>query len=83
VVNISVFSGILEWNPFHASVSFVYLVYMYICHPLKHVADLTLLMLINLISIAEELNEAEGKEQYRVEISNRFAALENLDTEGI
>jgi hypothetical protein len=23
----------------------------------------------------------EGKEQYRVEISNRFAALENLDTE--
>jgi hypothetical protein len=25
--------------------------------------------------------EAEGKEQYRVEISNRFAALENLDTE--
>jgi hypothetical protein len=23
----------------------------------------------------------EGKEQYRVEISDRFAALENLDTE--
>ncbi|PNF18502.1 hypothetical protein B7P43_G09010 [Cryptotermes secundus] len=29
----------------------------------------------------KELNEVEGKEQYRVEISNRFAALENLDTE--
>jgi hypothetical protein len=28
-----------------------------------------------------KLNEAEGKEQYQVEISNRFAALENLDTE--
>jgi hypothetical protein len=28
-----------------------------------------------------KLNEVEGKEQYRVEISNRFAALENLDTE--
>jgi hypothetical protein len=27
------------------------------------------------------LSEVEGKEQYRVEISNRFAALENLDTE--
>jgi hypothetical protein len=24
-------------------------------------------------------NEAEGKRQYRVEITNRFAALENLD----
>jgi hypothetical protein len=29
----------------------------------------------------KNLNEVEGKEQYRVEISNRFAALENLDTE--
>jgi hypothetical protein len=29
----------------------------------------------------KELNEAEGKEQYRVEISNRFAALENVYTE--
>jgi hypothetical protein len=29
----------------------------------------------------QKLNEVEGKEQYRVEISNRFAALENLDTE--
>jgi hypothetical protein len=28
-----------------------------------------------------KLNEAEGKEQYRVQISIRFAALENLDTE--
>jgi hypothetical protein len=27
------------------------------------------------------LNEVEGREQYHVEISNRFAALENLDTE--
>jgi hypothetical protein len=27
------------------------------------------------------INDVEGKEQYRVEISNRFAALENLDTE--
>jgi hypothetical protein len=25
------------------------------------------------------LNKVEGKEQYRVEISNRFATLENLD----
>jgi hypothetical protein len=29
----------------------------------------------------KKLNEVEGKEQYRVEISNRFAALENLDAE--
>jgi hypothetical protein len=29
----------------------------------------------------KKLNEVEGKEQYRVEISNRFAALENSDTE--
>jgi hypothetical protein len=28
-----------------------------------------------------KLNEVEGKEQCCVEISNRFAALENLDTE--
>jgi hypothetical protein len=28
-----------------------------------------------------KLNEVEGKEQYRVEISNRFAALVNLDAE--
>jgi hypothetical protein len=26
-----------------------------------------------------KLEEVEGKEQYRVEISNRFAALENLN----
>jgi hypothetical protein len=30
----------------------------------------------------KKLSEVQGKEQYRVEISNRFAALENLDTEG-
>jgi hypothetical protein len=30
----------------------------------------------------KELDETEGKEQYRVEISNRFAALENLDDDG-
>jgi hypothetical protein len=29
----------------------------------------------------KKLNEVEGEEQYRVEISNRFAALENLYTE--
>jgi hypothetical protein len=29
----------------------------------------------------KKLKEVEGKVQYRVEISNRFAALENLDTE--
>jgi hypothetical protein len=26
-------------------------------------------------------NKAEGKEQFRVEVSNRFAALEDLDAE--
>jgi hypothetical protein len=29
----------------------------------------------------KELNELEGKDRYHVEISNRFAASENLDTE--
>jgi hypothetical protein len=29
----------------------------------------------------KKLNEAEGKERYRVEVSNRFAALEGLDAE--
>jgi hypothetical protein len=29
-----------------------------------------------------KLNEVEGKEQYRVEVSNRFSALEDLDTGG-
>jgi pyocin large subunit-like protein len=29
----------------------------------------------------KKLNEAEVREQYRVEILNRFAALENLDSE--
>jgi hypothetical protein len=29
----------------------------------------------------KKLNEVEGKEQYHVEISNRFTALENLDAE--
>jgi hypothetical protein len=28
----------------------------------------------------KKLNEVEGKEEYRVEISNRFAASENLET---
>jgi hypothetical protein len=27
----------------------------------------------------KKLDEVQGKEQYRVEISNRFAALENVD----
>jgi hypothetical protein len=29
----------------------------------------------------KELNEVEGKEKYSVEVSDRFAALEDLDTE--
>jgi hypothetical protein len=29
----------------------------------------------------KKLNEVVGKEQYHVEVSNRFAALEDLDTE--
>jgi hypothetical protein len=29
----------------------------------------------------KKLNEAEGKEKYNAEISNRFAALEDLDNE--
>jgi hypothetical protein len=27
------------------------------------------------------LNDVEGKEQFRVEVSNRFAAMEDLDAE--
>jgi hypothetical protein len=27
----------------------------------------------------KELNEVEGKEKYRVEVSNRFAALKDVD----
>jgi hypothetical protein len=30
----------------------------------------------------KKLHEVEGKEQFRVEVSNRFAALEDLDTRG-
>jgi hypothetical protein len=29
----------------------------------------------------KKLNDIEGKEQFRVEVSNRFAALEDLDIE--
>jgi Leu/Phe-tRNA-protein transferase len=29
----------------------------------------------------KKLNEVQGKEQYRVEVSNRFTALEELDAE--
>jgi hypothetical protein len=29
----------------------------------------------------KKLNKVEGKEQYHVEVSNRFAALDNLDAE--
>jgi RNAse (barnase) inhibitor barstar len=29
----------------------------------------------------KRLNEIEGKEQYHVDVSNRFTALEDLDTE--
>jgi hypothetical protein len=31
--------------------------------------------------VIKKLSEVEGKERYRVEISNRFAALANLDAE--
>jgi hypothetical protein len=31
----------------------------------------------------KKLNEVEGKEQYHVEISNSFAALENLDNNNV
>jgi hypothetical protein len=30
----------------------------------------------------KKLNDVEGKRQFRVEVTNWFAALENLDTEG-
>jgi hypothetical protein len=29
----------------------------------------------------KKLDEVQGKEKYRVEVSNRFAALEDLDAE--
>jgi hypothetical protein len=29
----------------------------------------------------KKLNEVEGKDKYRIEVSNRFAALEDLDAE--
>jgi hypothetical protein len=29
----------------------------------------------------KKLNDVDGKEQFHVEVSNRFAALEDLDTE--
>jgi hypothetical protein len=29
----------------------------------------------------KKLNDVEGKEQFRVEVSNRFAALKDLDTD--
>jgi hypothetical protein len=29
----------------------------------------------------KKLNKVEGEEQFRVEVSNRFAALEDLDAE--
>jgi hypothetical protein len=29
----------------------------------------------------KKLSEVEGKEQYRVEVSNRFVALEDLESE--
>jgi hypothetical protein len=31
--------------------------------------------------ILKKLNDVEGKEQFRVEVSDRFADLEDLDTE--
>jgi hypothetical protein len=33
------------------------------------------------VNLKAKLNEIERKQQFRVEISNRFAALENLDAE--
>jgi hypothetical protein len=33
------------------------------------------------IEMFKKLSEVEGKERYRVEISNRFASLEKIDTE--
>jgi ribosomal protein S25 len=30
----------------------------------------------------KKLSEVEDKERYRIEMSNKFAALQNLDTEG-
>jgi hypothetical protein len=39
-----------------------------------------LLWYLELINL-KKLNEVEGKEQYCVDISNRFMVLENLDTE--
>jgi hypothetical protein len=29
----------------------------------------------------KKLNKREGKEKYRIEVSNRFAVLDNLDVE--
>jgi hypothetical protein len=29
----------------------------------------------------KKLNDVEGKEQFRIEVSNRFSALKDLDTE--
>jgi hypothetical protein len=34
-----------------------------------------------LLVLCSKLNEVEGKEQYHVQVSNRFAALEDLDTQ--
>jgi hypothetical protein len=39
------------------------------------------LLILSVYTITNQLNEVEDKEQYRVEISNRMAALEILDTE--
>jgi hypothetical protein len=30
---------------------------------------------------SEEVKQVEGKEKYRIEVSNRFATLEHFDTE--
>jgi hypothetical protein len=40
-------------------------------HPVFHIERFNL----------KKLNEVEGEEQYRIEVSNRFAAVEDLDTE--
>jgi hypothetical protein len=46
-------------------------------HSGQHFVIVTTILKFNL----KKLKELEGKEQYDVEVSNRFAALEHLDAE--
>jgi hypothetical protein len=45
------------------------------------ISTLIKLYILHMYIISHEVKRGEGKEQYRVEISNRFAALEDLDAE--